>query len=205
MAKGRGRLSGLDQLPDEAGPIIAWANEQLRDRDKTQLEIYQEFFSRLQRLQADSHGELEFAIPSKSAFNRHSIKLAALSRRLDETREIAGALAKSFDAEASDNLSILAAEAIKTLVFELITAGGESGFDPKGAKALADALRSAMQAQHLSSIRRQKVEAEFAGKVGEAVEKVARARGLTGDFVEEVKAKILGVDLPAPANAGGAK
>ena len=85
--------------------------------------------------------ELEFTVPSFSAFNRHAIKLATLSRRLDETREITGVLAEKFDAKASDDLTIIAAEAIKTLVFEVLTAAGESGVDPKGAMNLANALR----------------------------------------------------------------
>ncbi len=192
-AKGRGRLNGLEQLPPECGPIIAWANEQLRNRDRTQQEIYQEFFDRMQALQREHHGELEFTIPSKSAFNRYSIKLAALSARIDETREIANQLAKSFDAEASDNLTVLAAEAVKTLVFELLTAGGEAGFEAKEAKAMADALRSASQAQNISTQRRQKVEKEFATNAAAAVDKVAKAKGLTAETAAAIKSQILGV------------
>ncbi|MEI9850652.1 MAG: phage protein Gp27 family protein [Sphingomonas sp.] len=93
---------------------------------------------------------LEFAIPGRSAFNRYSIKLAFMTRRLDETREIAGTIAKRFDAEASDDLTLIAAEAIKTLIWEVLTAAGESGIDPKGAANLATALRAAAQAQGLS-------------------------------------------------------
>lgn len=192
--KGRGRLNGLEQLPDEATPIVAWANEQLRQRDRTQLEIYQEFFDKLQQLQRESHGELEFTIPSRSAFNRYSIKLAALARRMDETREIANQLAKSFDAEASDNLTILAAEAVKSLVYELVIAGGDAGFEPKDAKSMADALRSAAQAQNVSTARRQKVEKEFAAQVEKAVGTVAKVKGLTADTAEAIKAQILGVN-----------
>lgn len=193
MADGRGRLNGLETLPEECDEIVAWANGELRNRERTQLDIYREFYDRLEALKRDSHGELDFKTPSKSAFNRYSIKLAALSRRLDQTREISQQLAKSFDGEASDNLTILAAEAIKTLVFELLTSGGEAGFDPKGAKAMADALRSAAMAQNISTARRQKVEKEFATNAAAAVEKVAKAKGLTDDTVEEIKSKILGV------------
>ena len=175
MASGRGRLSGIEMLPDAATPIIAWANEQLRDRERTQLEIYDEFFAKLEALQAEHHGELEFSIPSFSAFNRHSIKLATLSRRLDETREISATLAEKFDAKASDDLTIIAAEAIKTLVFEVVMAAGEHGVDPKGAMNLASALRAAAQAQGVSTIRRAKVEKEFGDKVKNAVETVQRA------------------------------
>lgn len=193
MAKGRGHLSGLERLPPECDEIIAWANEQLRDRSRTQIEIYAEFYDKMQALQRESHGELEFIIPSRKSLNRYSIKLASLSRRLDETREIANQLAKSFDAEASDNLAILAAEAIKTLVFELVTAGGEAGFDPKGAKAMADALRSATMAQNVSTLRRQKVETEFASNAAKAVDRVAKAKGLTAETADAIKAQILGV------------
>lgn len=190
---GRGRLSGIELLPDEATPIISWAADQLRDRDRTQLDIYQEFHAKLEQLLRDHRGELEFTIPSFSAFNRHAIKLATLSRRLDETREIAGTLAERFDAGASDNLTVIAAEAIKTLIFEVLTAAGEHGIDPKGAMNLANALRAATQAQGVSTARRQKVEKEFAAKVDDAVEKVARVRGLSEEMAEAIKEQILGV------------
>jgi hypothetical protein len=203
--RGRGRKNGLEKLPPECDGIIAHANAELRDSKRDQIEIYREFYDSCQKLMADSHGELDFVIPSKSAFNRYSIKLATLSRRLDETRDIANQLAKSFDGEASDNLTVLAAEAVKTLVFELITDGGEAGFDAKGAKALADALRSASQAQNVSTNRRQRVEKEFAGKVKEAVTAVAKQRGFSQDTVNEIYERVLGVPLtPAPPASAGA-
>jgi len=193
MAKGRGRLSGIELLPAEATPIIAWAAEELRDRDRTQTNIYQEFCAKLDALQREHRGELELTIPSFSAFNRHSIKLATLTRRLDETREISGVLAEKFDAKASDDLTVIAAEAIKTLVFEVVTAAGEARIDPKGAMNLANALRAAAQAQGVSTSRRQKVEKDFAEKVTEAVDTVARVKGMTAETATAIKEQILGV------------
>jgi hypothetical protein len=193
MVKGRGPLTGLERLPPECDEIIAWATDQLKDRERTQQEIYEEFFAKLQQLQAEHHGELEFAIPSRAAFNRYSIKLAFMTRRLEETREIAKSIAGRFDAQASDDLTLIAAEAIKTLVFEVLTAAGEHGIDPKGAVDLANALRAAAQAQGVSTVRRQKVQKEFATGVEKAVDQVARSKGLTADTVDEIKAKILGV------------
>lgn len=192
-ASGRGRLSGIELLPPEADPVVAWAAGALRDRDRTQLDIWQEFTRKLEALMAESRGELEFPIPSFSAFNRYSIRLATLTRRLEETREIAGAISKRFDAEASDDLTLIAAEAIKTLVFEVLTAAGDAGIDPKGAMQLAAALRAAAQAQGVSTARRVKVEKEFGEKVGEAVDAAAREKGLTRETTEAIKAKILGV------------
>lgn len=194
MAKGRGQLSAIERLPPECDPIIEWAEGQLRKRERTQTEIYGEFVTKMQQLQAEHRGELDFDIPSFSAFNRRSTKLAILTRRMEQTSDIAEAIGKRFDAGKSDNLTLIAAEAIKTLVFELITDGGEAGFTPKGAKELADALRSAAQAQNVSTARRVKVEKEFQQDVEKAVETVAQVKGLTRDTVDEIKARILGVE-----------
>lgn len=190
---GRGRLSAIELLPDACTPFIVKAADELKARERTQTAIYEEFFRDLQQLQQEHRGELEFTIPSFSAFNRYSLNLAALTRRLEETREIAGSIAKSFDVEASDNLTLIAAEAIKTLVFEVVTGAGESGIDPKGAMQLASALRSAAQAQGVSTLRRQKVEKEFAAKVDETVDQVAKVKGLSEETAEQIKAQILGV------------
>lgn len=191
--KGRGQLSGIERLPEECTPVIVWAAQALQDRDKTQSEIYQEFFAQLQAIQLEHRGELEFTIPSFSAFNRYSIKLALMTRRLEETREIAATISKRFDAQSSDDLTLIAAEAIKTLVFELLTDAGEGGLDPKGALSLASALFRATQAQGVSTKRRQAVETEFAGKVTQAVEKVAQSKGMSAETAEAIKAQILGV------------
>ncbi len=193
MAKGRGQLSAIERLPPECDPIIEWAEEQLRDRERTQTEIYEEFFLKMQALQAEHRGELDFMIPSFSAFNRHSIKLAILTRRMEQTSDIAEAIGKRFDAGKSDNLTVIAAEAIKTLVFEILTTAGEAGVDPKGAMALANALRAAAQAQSVSTVRRAKVEKEFKADVEKAVDTVAKTKGMSADTAEEIKAKILGV------------
>jgi len=198
---GRGRLSGFEKLPPECDPLIADAAAALRDRARTQLEIYTNFFDACQRLMAESHGELAFVIPSKSAFNRYSIRLATMSRRLEETREIANQLAISFDGEKSDNLTVLAAEAIKTLVWESIQAAGEAGWAPQQAMQLANALRSASQAQSVSTARRQRVEKEFAANAAAAVEKVAKAKGLTSETVDAIMSQILGVDVAPKAAA----
>ncbi len=191
--KSRGRLNGIELLPEECGPLIAWAADQLKDRERTQTDIYQEFYAKMEALQREHRGELDFVIPSFSAFNRYSIKLAAITQRLEQTREIATSIAGRFDPQASDDLTLIAAEAIKTLVFELITATGEAGLDPKGAMQLAAALRSATQAQGVSTARRQTVEKEFGEKVTEAVEKVAKAKGISAEASEEILSQILGV------------
>lgn len=191
--RGRGRLSSIELLPPECDAIIAWAAQELANRERTQVDIYAEFVAELEKLERGHRGELELRIPSFSSFNRYALRLATMTRRLEETREIAATMAERFDAEGSDDLTRIAAEAIKTLVFELLTSSGESGMPAKDAMQLANALRAAAQAQGVSTARRQKLEKEFGDKVENAVETVARTKGLSAETAEEIKAQILGV------------
>ncbi|QPC44504.1 DUF3486 family protein [Kaustia mangrovi] len=186
---GRGRLSSIEQLPEEAEPIVAWAMQELRARKHTQVDICEEFNKRLAGLAADMGIEIEPI--SLSSFNRYAIRLAASARRLEETRAIASALTERLGPDQADDLTVMVAETIKTLVFELLE--GDGDITPKGAMELARALQSAVSAQSVSTDRRRKVEADFAKKAEDAVDKVAEARGLTAETVEAIKAKILGV------------
>lgn len=192
MATGRGRLSSFETLPTEADAIVAWAAGELADRDKTQTEIYAEFVTKCQALMAEHRGELEFKIPAFSSFNRFSLRQARLSRRLDQTREIVAVLAEKHDAKASDDLTIIAGEMIKSVVLHMLGDAAD-GIAPKQLKELADAFRSAQAAQNLSSARKTKETAQLQEKLGEAVDAVAKAKGLTAETAEQIKSEILGV------------
>lgn len=183
---GRGRLSSFELLPPHCAPVIAWARDELQKRERTQTEIYEEFYGKMEALQREFRGEMDFVIPAFSSFNRYSVRLATMTGRMTEAREITSALAEKFDAADSDNLTLIAGEAIKTLVFELLTSAGEAGMAPKDAMQLAAALRAAAQAQGVSTKRRSGIEKEFAAKANEAVSKVVKLRGLskeTGDSI----------------------
>lgn len=192
MAIGRGRLSSFDLLPTEADHIVAWAASELADREKTQTGIYAEFVGKCEALMAEHRGELEFAIPAFSSFNRFSIRQARLSNRLDQTREIVAVLAQKHDAKASDDLTIIAGEMIKSVVLHMLGDAAD-GVAPKELKELADAMRSAQTAQNMSADRKAKVEASVKARMAEAVDTVAKARGLTGETAEAIKKQILGV------------
>ncbi len=192
MATGRGRLSSFDLLPPECDGIVAWAAGELADREKTQTDIYAGFVDRCEAIMAEHRGALDFAIPAFSSFNRYSLRQARLSRRLDQTREIVAVLAQKHDAKASDDLTIIAGEMIKSVVLHMLGDGAD-GVEPKDLKAMADAFRAAQAAQNMSSDRRAKEDAKIAARLGEAVDTVAKARGLTGETAEAIKAQILGV------------
>lgn len=123
--RGRGRLSSIELLPPECDPIISWAAEELAGRDRTQTDIYGEFVTRCEALMAEYRGELEFPIPSFSAFNRYSIRLARLTRRLEQTRDIVATIASKFDARESDDLTIMTAETLKSLVLHMLADAGD--------------------------------------------------------------------------------
>jgi hypothetical protein len=191
--EGRGRLSSIELLPAACAPVVTWANEELRRRDRTQTDIYQEFYAKLQDIQKEFRGELEFTIPSFSSFNRKAIKLAQITRRMDDTNAIVASLAKTFDAAATDDLTIVAGQAIKTLIFEIITCSGEGEIIPKEAMQLASALRQASQAQGISTKRRKEVEKDFEEKVTEAVDKAGAQVGLSKEQVAQIRRDVLGV------------
>jgi hypothetical protein len=199
--KGRGRLSGIEQLPEDCSPAVAWAAAELQKRERPQKEIYDEFVGKLESLggylpsadMVNADDVQRFKIPSFSAFNRYSVNLAIMTERINQTSAIASTLAENFNAQDSDDLTLIAAEAIKTLIFEILTSKGEAGLDPKGAMALANALRAASQAQTVSTARRQKVEENFAAKAKEAVSAVAKQRGMTAETADQILSEILGV------------
>ena len=200
MAQGRGRLTAIDRLPEECDAIVSWAAQALADRDHTQVEIYGEFKTRLISLQGETG--LGFDIPSSSAFNRYSLKLAMVSRRLEQTREIAATLSERMDAQGSDDLTLIAAEAIKTLIFEVLQASGEAGLSPKGANELAQALRAASAAQVSSSNRRQKLEAEervrkveadMKANAEKALDTLSTEPGISKEAIARARREFLGV------------
>lgn len=189
--KGRGWLSSIDLLPDECDAIVTWAAQELAARKSSQIDIYRQFVERLMALQGETG--LAFDIPSPSSFNRYVVRLAAISRRLMETREIAKALTKRMDASDNDDITVIAAETIKTLVFELLQNAGEAGLTTKGAQELARALAAATSAQNLSTKRRKTVEEKFTKKVDATLDKVSQKTGLSAEQVAQIRRDVLGI------------
>lgn len=199
--RGRGRLSSIDLLPDECDPIISWAAQEFAARKRSLVEIYGEFKEKLIALQGEIG--LAFDIPAFSSFHRHSVRQADMARRLEQTREIASTISERLDASDSDDLTLIVAEAIKALIFELLQDAGEGGMSPKEAMELARALQSALAAQNVSTLRRQKVQAEFEAKTEKVLEKVAKEAGLSAAAVSQLRRDFLGVKTPEEKKPAG--
>ena len=176
---GRGHLTSLDLLPEEAREDVVWAVAELNGRSRTQADILIDFNDRLARKGIDPI--------SRSAFNRASIRLAAMSTRLNEARRIFEGLAPQFTAERVDENTVALGEFIKLLVFELAQAEGQD-IGTKGAMELARAHLAVIQGQKISADRRAKLE-EVKGKIVKAAESAVDTVAGAGKAVD--KAEVL--------------
>jgi hypothetical protein len=182
--EGRGRLSSMDLLPEEAQEDVLWAVGELNKREKTIDAILFEFNDRLAAKDIDPI--------SRSAFHRKSLKLAAMSNRLNEARHIFHGLAPQFTAEKVDEHTVVLGEFIKLLIFELAQAeGGDLG--TKGAMELARAHLAVIQGQKISSDRRAKLEADFKKDAAAAIEKVTKTRGVSAEVAEDLRRQLFNV------------
>ncbi|MBB5987419.1 phage protein Gp27 family protein [Sphingobium lignivorans] len=158
---GRGRLSSVDMLPEEAEPDIVWAMEQLRERQMPSNAILSEFNARL--------ADRGIAGISKSAWGRYAIRKALQFRKQDEVRRISGDLVASLGTKGADELTVMVGEMIKLRLFELLEGGA---LDAKGSMEAARALQSSVNAQKASAEHRRRLE-EMRKQVTEAIDKVA--------------------------------
>lgn len=193
----RGRLSEIDQLPDWADEAKVWAFEQLKLRQRTQMDILEEFNARLRAASLAHDASAEVPEISRSAFNRTAMRVALLGRRLEETREIAAMLAPKLDQAGDNSLTLMVAETIKTLTLEMLGNAGELPPDGDTAEMLmmtSRALKHAEEAKRISADGRRKIESELKDKATKAVDAVAKANGLTAETVDAIKARILGIE-----------
>lgn len=156
--EGRGRLSSIDLLPDEAEPDVLWALEQLRERKMPQKAILAEFNARL--------ADRGIAAISKSAWGRYSVRKAIQFRRLDEVRRISDELVTSLGTDGPDQLTIAVAEMIKLQAFQLL----EGDLNSKGVAELGRAVKSAVDAQKTSTEHRKRLEDEVRSKVDRVID-----------------------------------
>lgn len=195
--EGRGRLSSIDLLPEEAEPDIIWALEQLRAREMPGKMIHAEFNARL--------ADRGIAPISKSAWGRFSIRKALQFRKLDEVQCIARELVSSLGTDRADDVTVMVAELVKLQAFQLLEDGNQTS---KGIMEISRALSSAVSAQRGSDEYRRQLEQRVAAQVNDAadrVETVAREAGLSAERAMELRRDYLGVrKKPAQAPEPGA-
>jgi len=196
---GRGRLSSIDLLPEEAADDIVWACQELAARTRTQTDILFELNDRLEGKGIEPI--------SRSAFNRKSMRLAAAQRRFSEARAMFEGLADQMTAKDVDENTIVLGEFIKTLIIELVDdqAGAKT---PKQAMELARAFHAVVAGQKISSDRRKALEEEFRAATKKTLETVAKKSGMSEETRAMFYAELIGTvpqrSTPATPETAGA-
>lgn len=181
--EGRGHLSSIDRLPDEAEGAIVWASECLRDRRLPSAVILSEFNERL--------ADVGLPPVSKSAWGRYAVRKAIQFRRLDEIQRMGSELARTMDAKAPDQVTIAVAEMLKAAAFEILEEGQVS---TAGIMQLSRALQSAVSAQKTSAEYRERLEKEVQARLSEAAAKVGKLsnKGVSAEAIAEINRALLG-------------
>jgi hypothetical protein len=159
---GRGWLSSIDLLPDEAQPDILWALEQLRERKLPQTAILGEFNERL--------ADRGMVPVSRSAWSRYAVRKAVQFRKHDEARKMSAELVAQLGPAGADEVTVMVGELIKVAMFELLEKG-ELG--TKGVMEMARGLSSVVSAQKTSAEHRRKLQDGVLAKVDKAIEGAA--------------------------------
>ncbi|MEL7681082.1 DUF3486 family protein [Citromicrobium bathyomarinum] len=183
--QGRGRLSSIDTLPDEAEEDVVWALEALRERKLPQNTIREEFNARLIARDIEPI--------SKSAFNRYAVRKAIQFRKMDEVRRISSELVETLGTDAPDDVTVLVAEMIKVSMFKILE---DKELDPKAIMELSRALQSTVSAQRGSEEYRKQLEKRVAQQLEEAADRAEvkmREAGLPADRIAQLRKDFLGV------------
>jgi len=179
---GRGRLSSLDLLPEEARDDLIWAIGELNKRERTQADIHFEFNDRLEAKGIETI--------SRSAFNRKAMRLAKRTLQLEERRHIYAGIAERLTPEEVGKADLVLGEFLKTLLDELLDG---DGLDSKNAMELARAYKDTIMAQRHSAELREKAEAQAKAKLEKAVDavsEVVKKAGVSQETMDEINRRL---------------
>ncbi|SCW61664.1 Protein of unknown function [Sphingobium faniae] len=175
--EGRGRLSSIDLLPDEAEPDVIWALDQLRDRKMPQTAILIEFNARL--------ADRGIAGISKSSWSRYAVRKAIQFRKLDEVRRLTADIVSNLGTDGPDQVTVAVAEMIKASAYELL----EKGVNSKGLQEVSRAVQTAVNAQKASAEARRKLEDDVEQRLAKAraaIENVGKQKGVSAETLAEI-------------------
>jgi hypothetical protein len=185
--QGRGRLSRLDMLPEEAQPHLVWLNQELRAGKRPQNELRDVFNAHLAGLGIEPI--------SNGSFSRYSVRKAMQFRDMDETLRLSSELVEVLGVDSSDRMTIALAEMLKVAAVKLIeTEGGNLA--AKDLMELAKAAQAATSAQKASADYRRMLERELLAKVEDAAKDVAeigKAAGVSEEAMRMINQRLAGI------------
>jgi hypothetical protein len=175
-----GRLSTIKQLEPAVREQIA----SLRDRGVT----IDQILAKLHELGEDH--------VSRSSLGRYIKEIEHVGERIRRSREIADALVRRLGEAPENRQAQLNIELMHTIIMDLVV-GGEDGdavtLDPEQAMFIGRALKDLASARKTDSEFILKIRQEAAKQASEAVDRVAKTRGLTADTVAVLKTEFLGI------------
>lgn len=166
--QGRGRLSRLDMLPEDAQPHLVWLNQELRAGKRPQNELRDVFNAHLAGLGIEPI--------SNGSFSRYSVRKAMQFRDLDETMRLSSELVDVLNVDSADKMTIALAEMLKVAALRLIEAEG-SMLAAKDLMELARAVQAATGAQKQSAEYRRTLEEEHRAKLAATLDRVEDEAG----------------------------
>jgi len=186
-SKGRGRLSAIEQLPDEAEPFVVAAIQALNERARTQEEIREELNTHLLGIGCDPI--------SSSSFNRYSLNLAVQGKRLFQAREIAELFAEKINEQPGGDVGLLIGETLKTMIYDVVIDASLNDESPsiKMLGAAAKAVKE-LELARGANFRAAKLRQDnFLHDAADAAEAAATESGLSADVVAKIRRDVLGV------------
>ncbi|WP_346915066.1 phage protein Gp27 family protein [uncultured Roseibium sp.] len=182
--QGRGRLSSLEMLPEEADGDLLWLHDELRNGNQPQTAILKEFNARL--------ADRGIGPISKGAFSRYSVRKAREWREYDERLRLSRSLVETMGTDGADKMTVAVAERLKMAVDAVLS---EGNLGPKEIAALARANRAAIAAQKDAIEIRRSLEEEQRRKleeVADAVAQVGAKAGISEETMAEINRRIVG-------------
>jgi hypothetical protein len=186
MAKGRGWLSNIDLLPEEAHPHVRAAYDALAADKRTQDSIRDELNSHLLAL--------GLAPISRGSFHRKALALSKVGSQIAKAREVAAIFAEKLDSMPDGDVGMLINEMVKLIIYQMTErlTVEDIATTAKDVKDISLALYRLEQAGGASVSRRQSVVDQARNTAAEAVRKVAKDKGMSSDM-EETILRALGV------------
>jgi hypothetical protein len=192
---GRGRISSIDKLPAWCDEAVRDAFTALKEAKLTQIEILDGLNGAIRAAAWEEGITDPDKIPqiSKSAFNRRSMRLAAMGRRLEETREIAAILTPRLADDDGEKLAQLLAQTIKSLAYEMLENAGELPANGETAEMLMFAARAAKhaeEAKRISTDTKARILKDFKAKAEEVVKAVGEKNGISQETMNEINRRL---------------
>ena len=135
---------------------------------------------------------------SHSAVGRYTYKTRATMAKLQEAREIAKVWADKFGSEPEGDVGQLVGQVLHAVAFSQASQmadaepGAENAPGPREVMFLAGALKDIASANRITADRILKIRKETVVKAADEAVKVAKAGGMTTDFIAKLRAGVIG-------------